>query len=327
MKKLLPSFLHITLLGIFSFLLVCYSILLNYHYFDPHLYLNQAYPKPFVTRALSVWIMKFLYKKTDYNYFLIFKLMDIAWLTLSGWFFYKYINTFFINITFSRVMSLSLYLLLPFNMLLPRYLSPWYPFDYLGLLFLTMGLYFMRTKNLFWFYMVLMLGTFNRETTIVLVGMFACVGWGELSKRESIIHLIAQIGLWCTIKLFLNQYFVSSLGVPIQYQLPANLHFFSPFNTDFYRLDLADFEYLFRYVCVLSTFGFVYLLIIIFWNKLDSQFLRKTLLASIPFFLIIPIVGYVFELRLFGELTPMILMPGIYIIGKIMNDQPVISNQ
>lgn len=327
MKKILHTSFYVSMLALFSFLIVCYGTLLTYHYMNPAQYLDQSYPKPFVTRALSVWLMKFLYKQTNYDYLYIFKYMDITWLVLSGWFFHKYINSFFNNNTFSKVMSFSLYFIIPFNVLLPRYLPVWVPVDFMGLLFLTMGLYFLRVKNIFWFYIVLLVGTFNRETTIVLIAMFAYVNWGEIPLRKTLMHMSVQVSIWLSIKLLLSQYFISSPGRSFEYQLPANLHFLSIYNTDFYNLPLFDFEYLFRCVSIASPFAFIYLLIIIFWKKLDNQFLRRTLLASIPFFMVIPIVGFMFELRLYCELTPIVLMPVIYIIARIMNDQPVISNQ
>lgn len=317
-KKIINNLLYIVMLLSFSILIVGYGSILNGHLFNPDLYLNHGYDKPFVTRVLPVWIMKFIYRSLNYDYMLIFKYMDIISLSLSGWFFYKYANTFLKNETISKIASFLIYFIIPFNMLLPRYVPIWYPYDSFGMMFFIMGLYFLRINNLFAFYLVLLVGTFNRETTLVLIAIFAVVHWGAVNKVKIASHICAQMALWFAIKILLSQYFSSSAGASLVPTLGNNLHFLSAL--DYYNLKLGDFERIFRYVFLLSNFGFVYLIVIFYWVKLDDVFLRRTTLTLIPFFISILFVGNMFEFRLYGELVPFVLMPAIYILIELIND-------
>lgn len=325
MKKITSDLTYILMLIVFSLLVVCYGSILNGHFFNPDLYLSHGYNKPFVTRALPVWLMKFFYRGLDYNYLIIFRFMDVFALSLAGWFFYRYVNIFLRNETLSKISSFLIYLIIPFNMLLPRYIPVWYPYDSLGLMFFIMGLYFLRINNLFAFYLILMIGTFNRETTIVLIGVFAFVHWGVIDKLKITAHVAAQLVLWFGIKVLLSQYFSASGGALFISALDSNLHFLSAM--EYYNLKLGDFERIFRYVFLFSNFGFIYLIVIAYWSKLDDQFLRRSTLAFLPFFIVIIFVGNIFELRLYGELLPFVLMPAIYIVAKLAIDGGLLTKQ
>lgn len=315
-RKTATSLGYLLLIVSFSTMIVCYGAIFNSYLFEPELYLTHAYSKPFVMRVLPVWAMNFFYAQTGYDYITIFRYLDIGALSLSGWLFYKYVNSFFENEPLSKILALSIYFIIPFNMLMPRYLPLWYPYDSFGLLFLTAGLYFVRTHQLRLFYLVLFLGTFNRETTIILVGVFASVFWRVLPMRQMFSHLVVQISLWVGIKLFLGAYFADHSGQLFEPSLMNNVHFIT--QLQLYNLGLGDLERVFRYVFLFSNFGFTYLVIIFFWNKLDDLFLRRVTFSAIPFFVSIVFVGNLFEFRLFGELIPFVLMPAIYILTKMI---------
>ncbi len=307
---------------LFSFLIAGYRFSLCAPYIPYEDFLKQNYSKPFVYRALIIWIAKVFVDFISISPKYIFFYLEFTALILSGYCFSKYINIFIKNKKISQTLSFSLYFIIPFELILPRYIAIWYPYDTFGLLFFICGLILIHNKNFRWFYPLFIIATFNRETSCFLTVILLFVWWKRMPRKTLFLHVFGQFIIWITIKLFLSLIFSDRYGGQFSTQLFYNLNFFS---TIYYSAITAGtirlpfkIESIFKLVYILGNFGFIYLLIIIFWQKLDNIFLRRASLAIIPFYLSMLFVGLIYEYRIFGEIIPLVLMPVLYILVKII---------
>ena len=322
---------YMVILALFSFLIAGYRFSLCPPYITFEDFLKQNYSKPFVNRALIVWIAKLIVKYSSVSSKYIFFILEFAALILSGFYFSKYINIFIKNKNISRILSFSLYFIIPFELILPRYIPLWYPYDTYSLLFFICGLILIHNRNFRWFYPLFIIATFNRETSCFLTVVMLFVWWKRMPNKTLLLHLSVQFIIWVTIKLFLNLIFANQPGSQFSDQLFYNLNFFSTVYfsvTTSWAIKLpSKIESIFRLVYILGNFGFIYMLIIIFWQKLDNIFLRRATLAVIPFYLSMLYVGLIYEYRIFGEIIPLVLMPALYILVKIIKEMKEDNNR
>jgi hypothetical protein len=70
---------------------------------------------------------------------------------------------------------------------------------------------------------------------------------------------------------------------------------------------------------VLSSFGFAWLVVAVGWKRLRDPFTRKSLWAVPPFLLVVFVVGNLNEIRVYGELTPIVLTAAILILADLLS--------
>jgi hypothetical protein len=309
---------YILLLILFSFLIVGYRLAFCHNYIGYEGYLKQNYGKPFVTRALVIWIALFLQKFLNIAPNNIFILLELFAFILSGWVFSIYINIFLKNITISRILSFTIYFIIPFEFILPMYKPLWYPYDAFALLFCLCGLILIHNGNFRWYYILFVIASFNRETTCFLTIIMLIVCWNQMPAKLLGLHLFAQLSIWIVIKMFLAYLFINQPGIIFQHQYFSNILFLTNM---FYEQHFPYYlEVLFRPVYFLGNFGFIYLFVIIFWHKLDNIFLRRSVFVMIPFYISMLYVANIYEYRIFGEMIPIILMPSLYILVKLLGE-------
>jgi hypothetical protein len=147
------------------------------------------------------------------------------------------------------------------------------------------------------------------------------VWWKKIPNKFLGFHLLAQLSIWVLIKIFLTHLFINQSGEIYQHQYFSNILFLSNM---FYLQHFPYFmELIYRPVYFLGNFGFIYLFIIIYWHKLDNLFLRRSVFVMIPFYLSMLYVANIFEYRIFGEMIPIVLMPFLYILVKLLNNAKI----
>ena len=73
-------------------------------------------------------------------------------------------------------------------------------------------------------------------------------------------------------------------------------------------------------VLVLSTFGFVWVLIPVGWRRLRDSFPKKALSAVVPYLAMVLLIGNLNEIRVFGELLPFVLVPALIIAASYLRE-------
>ncbi len=76
---------------------------------------------------------------------------------------------------------------------------------------------------------------------------------------------------------------------------------------------------------LLSCFGFIWILIPLFWRRLSDRFPRQVLWVAPPFLLSLLLFGNIDEMRVYAELLPVILIPAIMIVAEILRAPTIIT--
>ena len=68
---------------------------------------------------------------------------------------------------------------------------------------------------------------------------------------------------------------------------------------------------------LLSNFGFVWIAVVFYFRFIKDHFVKRSLLVVFPFFCGMMIVGNLPELRIYGELIPVILSAFLLILNNL----------
>lgn len=151
------------------------------------------------------------------------------------------------------------------------------------------------------------------------------VFWDRMPVRILTIHLFAQFVIWVMIKIFLAWFFSDKSGTIFLHQYFSNINFLTDITWEGYTVT-RNFEYFFRPAYLIGNFGFIYILIIAFWKKLDNDFLRRSIFVIFPFYISMLYVAQIYEYRIFSEMIPIILMPSLYILVKLLRTDEINFN-
>ena len=186
--------------------------------------------------------------------------------------------------------------------------SIYYPFDIPAILFFVLGCHFMYRRNWLAYYITLGLALLNRDTSAFLVFVFAFTGYGNIPRRKLAVHLIAQAAMWWGIKALMLAVMPGSEVIFTQGFLTHNLGTIrnmltTPGNalTDWVKVPLA--------------FGGSLLVLPWVWRR-QPEFLKRTLLVIIPFVVVVLFKTVIEEVRVYGELVPVVFTPVVYFIAR-----------
>ncbi len=186
--------------------------------------------------------------------------------------------------------------------------GPYYPSDIPCILFFVLGLTCLYRRRMAPYYLVFVLATLNRETSILLALTYLIVVFGTTSLRKMLIHIGAQLFIWVAVKVSLTALFAANPGAKVfELMFWENIKMFS-------RLIHGDLFAMSR----LFAFGLVYLAIPLAWRQLPV-FLKKCLIVGIPFVAGIAVVAVLHETRVFNELVPIITAPALFSIYSFFN--------
>lgn len=177
-------------------------------------------------------------------------------------------------------------------------LPPWarrQPYDIWSVAFTCAGLLLLAKKQYRAFYPLFALATLNNEKTCFLTVAQLLMLWGDTPKCRLCLHVLAQLIIWTALKYPLYLYY---LGNPQHantalFMLPVfqNLKWLSsPLNCLF--------------LC--SAFGFAWIPVLFNYHRIDQMTVRRLLWLAIPFCAGMLLVGILREIRIFGELTPVV---------------------
>lgn len=192
--------------------------------------------------------------------------------------------------------------LIPFNYWLSGMWMFWMWYDMPSLLFFTLGLWLLRERMWWGFYLVFVLGTLNRETTCFLTMVLLAAEWGGRNwLRRTVIHVLAQAAIWLGVKFVLFQMYRANPGAGLSLNNLAS-------NVDV----LAHNPY--RLFMFLSSLAYLWLPAAVFFPMITDRFVRRASLVTIPFLLVMLISGNAPELRIYGEMIPVVLPAYIVIV-------------
>jgi hypothetical protein len=183
------------------------------------------------------------------------------------------------------------------GVMLPWSFHFYWPYDFSGILIWTACLVALVERRYALYLALFAIGTFNRETTFFLMGIFAATQWESLGKRETMKRTGHQLLIWGLIFVGLRVMIRPSGGEVLEFHPLENIAYLTS------GVWVEVFEHWTR---LLSTLGFVWLLAAWQWRK-KSAFLRRACWMLPVQAVVFLVVARLVEIRVWYEWTPIIL--------------------
>lgn len=303
----------------------------SHPYLDITKYAQGQERNPFQYRALTSWLLYILAKPIDalslQDYFsppfdnayrIADTIISTISIALSVYFTYRIILHFTQVKYFAQLASLLVIYMAYFNYILAYGVYNFsYPYDLPQLAFFSAALFFLYRQAFLYFYIVFVISTINRETSIFLL-VFLMLSYivnpGPL-RKPAINWLIAGLASFALIKyLLLLAYGHNAHEIPQRaaygglwvWQLGLNL-----------KILLMP-QY---WADILSNFGFIWLIVLFWFRYLNQDELKRCLWAIFPWIVGMMFVGRILEIRIFGELIPFITVVIAVIVRNRMKSE------
>jgi hypothetical protein len=156
-----------------------------------------------------------------------------------------------------------------------------------------------------YYYILFILATFNKETSILLIVIFFLRERNLTAKMNLILHSSVQLILWFTIKIFLANVYSSNAGSFVEFHLLGhNLNLF------LYPLHLLYF------IVVLTIFS---VLVVYKWKTKPSYIKLCFLVTFLPLTALSLFFGFIDELRVYYESFPFVFLLFVPSITALFN--------
>jgi len=179
----------------------------------------------------------------------------------------------------------------------------YFPFDLPAILLTLLGCLAIRRRVWVATYAILALATLNRETGGFLIAVFAVCEWGRLSRGRWLGHLATQLALWAGIVIGLRAAYGGGADLSSLDWLRGNA------QTLLDMLALRG-NALKDWAKLVLAFGGAWWLIPPAWRRLPDP-VRRLCLAAVPLLIATAYRGILDEVRVYGELIPVVATPGI----------------
>lgn len=264
---------------------------------------------PFQYRVLIPWIVNFLLKlklpffDSSIRLFKTIEFLSMFSLVIA---FRFYLSFFIKNSILTSIFSLALLILLPYQYIFYSWTlnAIYYPYDTPSVLFFTLGLIFIYKKNWFIYYPLFIVATFNRETTVFLVFVFLFTTIEKNKVKPVLFHAFSQVLIWMLIKKYLGDLYGNNPG--------------QGYFINFFYINLSVATNPLNIIRMASSFGFIWVAVIFYFKLIADKFVERSLLVVFPFLLGMFIVGTITELRIYGELIPVVLSAFLLIVNNLL---------
>ncbi len=204
-------------------------------------------------------------------------------------------------------------LMLPFQFFLPA-VRWYYCYDIAAIAFFTLGLAALLKKNWTLFYVVFVLGTFNRETTAFLVLIYLLAYVGRDNWKQLGAHALAQTMIWVVIKTWLWSVYHNADATYAD-------------SLDLYKDSVAHNLRLFAedpnlWITLASNWAFLWIPALAGWPRIGHPFVRRALWIVPVFVGVMFYVGELAELRIYSELIPIIAAAALLVVASPVEVRP-----
>jgi hypothetical protein len=190
-----------------------------------------------------------------------------------------------------------------------------YPYDTLSLAFFTAGIYFIYTRKFVPLLLVMLVGTFNRETTLFLVPIFMI----DAASREDLpletplwrrldvrwipwMRVAALVAVWVGIKLFLGHIFAHNDRSEDYIRIRENMHLFLPKH----------------WPALLNICGYLLPVVLVLRKQIVPQRFANYLLVFPIWFAVMLTKGILIETRIYGELSGYTAVAAVLLLERYM---------
>lgn len=191
--------------------------------------------------------------------------------------------------------------------ILPKGLNAYYWYDIPSIMFFSASLFLAVNKRFVLYYIVFAFATVNKETSCFITVAFLIINAKNRDILFLLKHLSAQFTLWLLIKL----------SLPILYA-PDGTAFWWTFPRNLSALQSID-----NISKLLSTMGCLPIIVALGWRSISHPLAKALCLLSPLYFVGMLFVGYVEEIRIYGELLPILVPAGALILANGQGSEQV----
>ena len=244
-----------------------------------------TYPRPYVYRALIPWVARFLNELGFREDVAVIIAVIVSAIGLV--YAIQYLLSSFQKENDTRVFVISVLAVLAFMVLFARDCKV---YDLATAAFFALGIGAMKRNRLGLFYVIFILSSINRETTIVLTAIFAIYFFKKMHITPFILGIGFQILIFVPIRIWLTMLFKDNVGVDGVIRPIENLRLYTYYP--------------------LITFIHWAIILLIIWQivrkwKMSPKILRIAFIILFPLLMGAYIVaGFSFEVRIFAEVYP-----------------------
>lgn len=166
-----------------------------------------------------------------------------------------------------------------------------YIYDFPAMFFFTAALLSMIRRKWLWYYVALVLGSFNKETMVFLLLPFVLLFGRNLTRSAFIKHLVAQLLIFLLIKGSLVMLFLGNPGKNIEFHFFGNLH-----------------NMLFPYSFMALVFASVIAVVFLYDIDKKPRVLRQSAWLLVPFIVLTFSFGWFDEARAMYEIFPIFFL-------------------
>jgi hypothetical protein len=178
-------------------------------------------------------------------------------------------------------------------------------YDPVTVLLFSTALLMVAKDRLLAFYAVFILATFNKETSILLIGLF-WIGYFKQMKRIVLInHIALLLVVWAIIKIVITLAFWGNRGGFVEYHIIGN------------NLHPVVLAYMLSYAAIFAP------LLYYQWSQKPTLLRYGMFVILVPLFVICLFVGMLDEMRLFLEVYPFLFLlsvPALLKLAEISNE-------
>jgi len=312
-----------------DFVFFIIALILSYYFMELRFNFNPEYPratmsmlmngtaaKPFQFRVLIPWMINTIINirlpiPILNNYLFLFKLVEVISVFFLVVSFRYYLSFFFRDKRINSLLSFTLFYVLFFNLILPVLNGFLYPSDIPSILFFTLGLILLYKKKWIIYYPLFVIATFNRETTIFLTSIYFFAYVGKDKLKSISFHCLCQVVIWFAIKYFLYQLFIDNPGLAI------GLHNVD-YNVPKFYINLFLLRHFITLRSLSRIMGYIWVPIPFYFWVITDDFVKRSLLVCLLFFIVVFFFANSLELRDYNELIPIILVAFLLIMREFI---------
>jgi hypothetical protein len=194
------------------------------------------------------------------------------------------------------------------------------PYDMPSLAFFSAGLYAVYTRRYVWLVLIVLAGTFNRETTLFLVMAFALdaasiddttVGGKRFDVTQiPWLRTLLLAVLWTGVHAFLAHRFAGNDRSENHIRITENLHRLIPEN----------------WPVLLNICGYLLPFVLLLWPRIRPRRIGNYALLAVPWFAVMFCYGVITETRIYGELTPFAVVATVLLLEEYLAKPSTANN-
>ncbi|UCB52864.1 MAG: hypothetical protein JSV10_01875 [Candidatus Zixiibacteriota bacterium] len=192
-----------------------------------------------------------------------------------------------------------------------------YMCDPVTLLLFSLAIILITGRRILPFYVVFLLATLNRETSILLSGIFLVRQFKHIRTFSLAGHLLLQASIWIAVKTSLAVIFKNNQGAFIDFQLIDH-------NLALIADSVTSPTFLYHLLYLAAVIIVFWVLVRYRWSEKPISLRCSFLITAIPLALLVLLFGSIIELRVYHELFPFLFLlslPTVVDIFKLGYDE------